>query len=97
MKLLRAQRLSARGSSLRGTRFPAISRRLCQKFARNGDSVAGTLIGIRGLSRNPRWLRPLGTILLTFAPRRLSWRAQDQHHKRIAMDRRLKNEFQPLR
>ena len=98
MKVLRTQDVSGRGSSSRGTRFPAISRRVCQKFARNSDFVTGTLGGIRGPSpRTPAWLRPLGPILLAFASRRRPWRAQDQYRKRIAMDRRFKNECQPLR
>jgi hypothetical protein len=84
MKILRTQGLSARGSSPRGTRFPAISRRICQKFARNHNFVTSTPSGIGGPSAKPRWLHDPGAIL-AFAVRR----GDAYGARRIGTDKRI--------
>ena len=89
MKSLQKWAFSTERFSSRGTWFPAISRRVRQKFARNSDFGAGTLGALEG-----RRLTPLVTILRE-DPAYLRgavtpWRAQDQRRKRIGMERRFK-------
>jgi hypothetical protein len=60
MKSLQKQGFSTGYSSSPLTRIPALSRRVCQKFARNHDFVPSTLSGVIGPSANPRGYDPWG-------------------------------------
>jgi len=79
MKSLQKQGFSAGCSSSPPTRIPALSRQVCQKFARNHDFVTNTLSDYRSV-REPPPVTTLGAILLPFAAR-LPWRSQNQHRQ----------------